>query len=78
MPQIPNFPLPRPRPAPAARTVFCATATLAACLLPGAARAVENGAPITPAGVYDFGAGMLPPPSELGMVGLRLAATRAT
>ena len=43
-----------------------------------AAHAVENGSPITPPGVYDFGAGLLPPPTEFGTVGVRAAATRAT
>ena len=53
-----------------------AAATLAAALLPTAG-AVENGAPITPFGVFDFGAGMLPPPSEFGTVGIRAAVYRA-
>lgn len=53
---------------------LCAT-TLAA--LTGAAAAAENGAPITPFGVFDFSAGMLPPPSEIGAVGVRAAAYRA-
>lgn len=78
MPWMPRPALPRLRRLPARTAAVSAIATLAAGLLPGAARAVENGAPITPVGVYDFGAGMLPPPSELGMVGLRLSATRAT
>jgi hypothetical protein len=53
----------------------------AACLalltaaLPAAA--VENGAPITPFGVFDFGAGMLPPPTEMGTVGVRVASYRS-
>lgn len=42
------------------------------------AQAVENGSPITPPGVYDFGAGLLPPPTEFGTVGVRAAATRAS
>ena len=42
------------------------------------AQAVENGAPITPFGVMDFGAGQLPPPSDVGTVGLRFATYRAT
>ena len=54
-----------------------AAAALLYSLQPGA-HAVENGAPITPFGVMDFGAGQLPPPSELGTVGLRLATYRAT
>lgn len=47
---------------------LCATTLLAAQLT---AHAVENGAPITPFGVFDFGAGMLPPPSEFGTIGVR-------
>ena len=38
-----------------------------------AAHAVEGGATITPFGVTDFGAGMLPPPTPGGTWGLRLA-----
>lgn len=53
-----------------------AAAALAA-LLCGTAAAVENGAPITPFGVMDFGAGQLPPPTEIGTVGLRFASYRA-
>lgn len=50
-----------------------------ACLLTaGAAHAVENGAPITPFGVFDFGSGMLPPPSETATVGVRAAFYRAS
>ncbi|HSW07297.1 SphA family protein [Aquabacterium sp.] len=44
----------------------------------GAAQAVENGAPITPFGVFDFGSGMLPPPTEVATVGLRTAFYRAS
>lgn len=54
-----------------------AVAALAA-LLCGSAAAVENGAPITPFGVMDFGAGQLPPPTEIGTVGLRVARYRAS
>lgn len=54
---------------------WCAPLMLAAAL--PTAHAVENGAPITPFGVFDFGAGMLPPPSELGTVGVRAAFYRA-
>ena len=43
----------------------------------GAAHAVENGAPITPFGVMDFGAGEMPPPSEGGTLGLRYSYYRA-
>ncbi|MEQ6474630.1 transporter [Comamonas sp. wu1-DMT] len=40
--------------------------------------AVENGSPITPPGVYDFGSGMLPPVSDVGAVAIRVVSTRAT
>jgi len=53
-----------------------AAAALLSAALP-AAHAVENGAPITPFGVLDFGAGQLPPPSEVGTVGMRFASYRA-
>lgn len=54
--------------------------TLAAALVAAVApaQATENGAPITPIGVFDFGAGMLPPPTEVGAIGLRAASARAT
>jgi len=42
------------------------------------AHAVENGSPITPPGIYDFGAGLLPPPTEFGTVGVRAATTHAS
>ena len=54
-----------------------AAAALAA-LLCGSAAAVENGAPITPFGVMDFGAGQMPPATEIGTVGLRVARYRAS
>lgn len=53
-----------------------AAAALLSALLP-TVQAAEGGAPILPAGVYDFGAGQLPPPSELATVGLRLASYQA-
>jgi hypothetical protein len=49
-----------------------------ATLLSGGAAAVENGAPITPFGVMEFGAGQLPPPTEIGAVGLRVTSYRAS
>lgn len=52
------------------------SAALIAATLP-VAHAVENGAPITPFGVFDFSAGMLPPVSEGGTVGVRAAFYRA-
>jgi hypothetical protein len=43
-----------------------AISAMAMCLLvAGSAQAVENGAPITPFGVLDFGSGTLPPPSDV-------------
>ena len=36
-----------------------------------AAQATENGAPTTAVGVYDFGAGMMPPATPFGTLGLR-------
>jgi hypothetical protein len=54
-----------------------AAAALAA-LLCASAGAVENGAPITPYGVMDFGAGQVPPATEIGAVGLRFASYRAS
>lgn len=36
-------------------------------------QATENGAPTTAVGVYDFGAGMMPPATPFGTVGLRTA-----
>ncbi|HSV36679.1 transporter [Ramlibacter sp. WS9] len=53
-----------------------ALSLLAAAAAP--AHAVENGAPITPFGVFDFGAGQLPPPSEIATVGVRAAVYRAS
>lgn len=50
----------------------------AALTLAGAAHSVESGAPITPFGVFDFGAGMLPPPSDVATVGMRAAAYSAS
>lgn len=43
-----------------------------------ASYSVESGAPITPFGVFDFGAGMLPPASAGATVGLRGAAYSAS
>ena len=53
-------------------------AALALLVSAGPAHAVENGAPITPFGVFDFGAGMLPPPSDVATVGLRVAHYQAS
>ncbi|KQV90485.1 transporter [Rhizobacter sp. Root1221] len=54
------------------------TAAVLLCAALPAAHAIENGAPITPFGVMDFGAGQVPPPSEYGTVGLRVASYRAS
>lgn len=65
--------------APAMATVTALLTTLCAVLLaPGTAHAVEGGTPITPFGIYDFGAGMLPPPSDRPSVGLRTSTYHAT
>lgn len=42
------------------------------------AQATENGAPTTPFGVFEFGAGILPPPTPYGTVGLRTNFYSAT
>ncbi len=36
-------------------------------------QATENGAPTTSFGVYDFGAGILPPATPVGTLGMRVA-----
>ncbi len=62
-------------------TSFCIPKLLvsaAALTLAGAAHSVESGAPITPFGVFDFGAGMLPPPSDVATVGVRAAFYNAS
>lgn len=62
----------------ASTRVTALLAALAINLLPsGAARAVEGGAPITPFGVNDFGAGILPPPSDLPAIGIRATSYHA-
>lgn len=57
-----------------ARGLSAAALTLWAC---APALAVEGGAPITPFGVFDFGAGILPPPTPNLAVGLRVADYRS-
>ncbi|WP_163576173.1 SphA family protein [Halomonas faecis] len=42
-------------------------------LFSASGHATENGSPTTPAGLYDFGAGFMPPPSPVGTFGLRTA-----
>lgn len=48
-----------------------AAITVWAGLTASPATATENGAPTTPFGVFEFGAGILPPPTPFGTVGLR-------
>ncbi|HEX5737841.1 MAG TPA: transporter [Hydrogenophaga sp.] len=57
-----------------ARHMFAMTLACAASV----SHSVENGAPITPFGVFDFGAGMLPPASVGVTVGLRGATYSAS
>ncbi|WP_069665362.1 SphA family protein, partial [Pseudomonas trivialis] len=45
--------------------------TLGLLALCAGAQATENGAPTTAVGVYDFGAGMMPPATANGTLGLR-------
>ncbi|AKJ99964.1 MULTISPECIES: SphA family protein [Pseudomonas] len=51
----------------------CMCFTLGMLGLCAAVQATENGAPTTAVGVYDFGAGMMPPATPYGTVGLRTA-----
>lgn len=64
------------------RTPICArpgrAVALALTCIASTAHSVENGAPITPFGVYNFGAGMLPPASAGAAVALRASTYRAT
>lgn len=57
------------------RTIALATAIFAAALLTSIpqARAVEDGATITPMGITDFESGYLPPTTPVGLFGLRVA-----
>lgn len=48
-----------------------ATAALLSLFTAMAGHAVENGAIITPPGIYDFGTGMTPPPSDVGAFAVR-------
>lgn len=52
--------------------------SVATCLTAINASAVENGGIITPPGIYDFGAGKMPPPSEYGAIAMRIVTTNAT
>jgi len=60
-----------------ASPIRAASAAIALASMAVSVGAVENGAPITPFGVFDFGAGTLPPPSEFATVGLRTTFYRA-
>ncbi|WP_310635174.1 hypothetical protein [Burkholderia cenocepacia] len=54
----------------------CTTTTigaLAAALASNTARALENDGPITPFGVFDFGAGIMPQPTPNGTLATRFA-----
>lgn len=51
-------------------SALCGTALI---FLSASGHATENGAPTTPAGLYDFGAGFTPPPTPVGTFGLRTA-----
>lgn len=64
------------------RSLICAqpgriVALALTCLAP-TAHSVESGAPITPFGVYNFGAGMLPPASVGATAALRVSTYGAT
>ncbi|WP_373338455.1 transporter [Ralstonia solanacearum] len=50
---------------------------LATAMLSFHAAALEGNAPTTPFGVFDFGAGMMPPPTALPAVGLRITSYTA-
>lgn len=52
--------------------------TIALACAAGSAFGVENGAPITPIGIFEFGAGTLPPSSVGATVGLRAASYSAS
>jgi hypothetical protein len=52
-------------------TLFCASTLLHTGLTTTAANATENGGTIVPFGIADFGAGILPPPTPYGTVGMR-------
>jgi len=55
-------------------SISCVTVfTLGLLGLCATAQATENGSPTTAVGVYDFGAGMMPPATPFGTLGLRTA-----
>lgn len=56
------------QPAPAHASLMLGAVLMALC---ASAHAVESGAPIIPFGVFDFGAAIMPPPTEVPAVGLR-------
>ncbi|MEK7891150.1 transporter [Burkholderia contaminans] len=55
------------------RTTAVAIGALAATLACNTARALENDGPITPFGVFDFGAGIMPPATPNGTLATRFA-----
>ncbi|MBD8495421.1 transporter [Pseudomonas syringae] len=55
------------------KLAFCSTLLLSLGVLATHTQATENGAPTTAVGVYDFGAGMMPPVTPNGTLGLRTA-----
>ena len=57
---------------------FLTSSTLLGVLMASPVHAVENGGIITPPGIYDFGSGMIPPPSEVGAFAIRAVTTGAT
>ena len=56
------------------RTTAVAIGALAAALACNTAQALENDGPITPFGVFDFGAGITPPPTPNGTLAPRFAS----
>jgi len=56
-----------------ARGLAVGAAILSAFSFDTVAKAAESGATITPFGVFDFGAGMLPPATPFGTIGIRTA-----
>jgi hypothetical protein len=61
-----------------ARGLAAGVTLLCAMALPSAVQATESGATITPFGIFDFSAGMLPPATKVGAVGFRASYYGAT
>ena len=55
------------------RSSIALSTSLCATLFHGSLQATEGGAPTTPFGVFDFGAGTTPPPTPFGTIGMRTA-----